>query len=258
MWAVVLVLLILVFGIIAVGVGVGLSRGNGAKSAANAQDGGTGDVNNDTPGANGSNIDNGPLFPAGTFRIMTNLRNVTTSCTNVSATWNCAPGAAQTFWEAGINSSAITVVWKVRQENLTEGSEGNGFRITSVDDPFALRFSNVPLTLREIGTENEHWGFEAQVRKKVRPFVDVSGRNAAVECIYDSVNLEARLFTKRQPDDGLSGGTDAWPGAVETAESSEIEGQCAEISNGERGQEIDVGVGPAECVCAYSNLDPDE
>ncbi|KPI42870.1 uncharacterized protein AB675_2077 [Cyphellophora attinorum] len=254
MWAVILVVLVLVFGVTAVGVGVGLSSRNGGhgKGGSNA---GFDDLNNggDQGAGNGGNQ---AQFPAGVFKIMTNLANVTTSCTNVSATWNCAPGAGQTFWDAGANSSAVTVVWKIRQANLTEGLEGNGFVVTSADDPFALRFRNVSITLRETGGENEHWGFETRVRKRVRPSVDITGRNVAVECDYNSVTLRARLFTRRQSDAGLAGGEGAWPGAVETEESSEIEGSCAEVRNGVRSDDVDVGVGPGQCSCAYRNFDP--
>lgn len=252
MWAVVLLVLILIFGIIAVGVGVGLGQANNNDNANLGSNGG-GVVNEDPPP-----IENQPVFPAGAFRISTNLRNVTTSCSNVSASWNCAPGAAQTYWEAGVNSSAITVLWKVNQNNLTEGAEGNGFAISSAGDPFALRFSNASLTLREAGGENEHWGFETRVKKRVRPWVDISGRNAAVECDYDNVELSARLFTRRQPAEGLGGGDDAWPGAVEVEERSEIEGSCAEVRNGVLGQRVAVGTGPAECLCSYSNQQFDE
>ena len=249
MWAVVLLLLFLVFGVIAVGLGVGLGMNGGNGQAA----GQSGVAGNGSPGQGtnpgGNNNGGQSQFPAGIFKIMTNLRNVTTGCTNVSATWNCAPGAGQTFWEAGVNSSAITVVWKIRR------TDEGGFTVSSADDPFALRFSNASLTLREAGTESEHWGFEAQVKKRVRPFKDVSDRNAAVECEYDRVTLRARLFDRLQPDVDLSEAGDAWPGAVETEEVSEIEGSCAEVRNGVLGQQISVGVGPGECVCGYSTLD---
>lgn len=259
LWAAVLILLVITFGVIAVGVGVGVGLGGDRDgNVANGRaDNDNAPAGNMTSGTAGGDPNQPPrmLFPVGTFAIMTTLRNVSTACSNISATWSCASGAGQTFWEGINNSSVTTVIWTVTQNNATGDADDDGFRISSSNDPFALRFSGAPLTLREVGGRNEHWEFVSRVRKRVRPAVDVSGRNVAVECDYDSVDLTGRLFTQRPSDPALGGGTSAWPGAVDVEEISTIQGSCAEVQNGVRGRQIPVTRGGGECHCMYSGAE---
>jgi hypothetical protein len=253
LWLVVAVIAFLVMATLAIGLGIGLSRNNngrGGQGQGNDAQGGN------SNGAGDGNIDTlTPVFPAGTYSITTNLFNISTACTNLSSIWTCAPG--QTLRSGGLNASQVGLSWVVTQNNIT-GNDGDnsGFSISSVTNPFALQFNNTPLTLREAGTENEHWGFEARVSKRVRPNEDVAGNNVAVECDYTQAQLTGRLFTRRQPDAAFVDGPGSWPGAVEAEESSEIEGECFETRNGVRGARVDVGVGPGVCTCTYGDSDP--
>lgn len=259
LWLAVLVIAFVAMVVLAIGLGVGLSQNNGDNDDQGQANGnGANNAGGNGGGAGNGTVDNGTLaLPAGVFSITTNLLNVSTACTNISETWSCAPG--QTFQQGGVNASQVGLVWTVSQNNLTEESDGdedNGFSISSLDNPFSLQFNNTPLTLREQGTENEHWGFEVRVKKRVKPRGDITGNNVAVECDYSQAQLAGRLFTRRQPDSVFEDGEGGWPGAVEVDESSEIEGECFEIRNGVRGDRVNVGVGPGECLCSYGDSDP--
>ena len=253
LWAALLTVVVLALVLLAVGLGVGLSRnrGTGDGDGNNAADDGDAAGNgNGVAGEGGGDVQ--PVFPAGTFDITTNLMNVSTACSNVSAAWNCAPGP--TLVQGGVNASQIEMVWTITQNNVTQGAESDdGFSISSGGNPFSIRFDDAALTLREQGTENEHWGFEALVSKRVKPDVDITGRNVAVECDYDQVELAGRLFTRRQADEALADGEGSWPGAVEVDQRSSAEGACFEVSNGVRGPQVAVSAGSADCTCAYGD-----
>lgn len=254
MWFATIVIGFVIMAILAIGLGIGLTRNDGGGDDNNSQSGAAG--GNDGTGAGEGDVDNPTAsFPAGVFSITTNLFNLSSACTNVSETWECAPGS--TVQQGGLNASQFGLVWTVSQNNVTDEARGDdGFSISSVTNPFSLQFDNTPLTLREEGSENEHWGFQVQANKRVRPQNDLTGTNVAVECDYRRAELTGRLFTRRQPDPAFADSGGSWPGAVEVVESSEIEGECFEIRNGVRGARVDVGVGPSTCSCIYGDSEP--
>jgi hypothetical protein len=255
LWALMLMIAIVVMATLAIGLGVGLTRNDGNDN--NSRGAGNGSGNDPKQGGSATGGNEGELqpgSPAGRFIITTNLLNTSTACTNVSQTWNCAPGPALN--QAGINASSLSVVWTVTQENVTSpAADDDGFTISSVDEPFGLQFDDIALILRENGTTDEHWGFEATVRKRVRPVGDITGRNVAVECEFDAVTLSGRLFTKRQPDNGRAGPLGSWPGAVDIEESTRDAGQCFEVRNGVRGDRVDIRPGDGSCECSYADFD---
>jgi hypothetical protein len=246
---------IVVMATLAIGLGVGLTRnGNNDNNGREAVNNAGNDPNGGGAGVGGNEGGIQPEFPAGRFTIVTNLLGIRTSCTNVSQTWNCAPG--QTLDEGAVNASSLSVVWTVTQNNVTNSAAvDDGFAISSVDDPFALQFEDVALTLRQIGAADEHWGFDATVTKRIRPVGDITGRNVAVECEYDAVTLSGRLFTTRQPDSGRAGPLGSWPGAVEVEESTRDAGQCFEVRNGVRGNRVETVSEEGACECSYADFD---
>lgn len=254
LWLILLVIAFVAMAVIAIGLGVGLSRNNGNNDGQGQGQGNGADNGGNDGAGEGAGNNTEPVLPAGVFIITTNLLNISTACTNISETWSCAPG--QTFQQAGVNASQESLTWMVSQNNLTDDNDDDGFSISNIDNPFGLQFNNTPLTLREQGTENEHWGFEVRVSKRAKPNRDITGRNIAVECEYSQAQLAGRLFTRRQADSVFQDGEGSWPGAVEAEESSEIEGECFEVRNGVRGDRIDVGVGPGECSCSYGDSEP--
>ncbi|KAM0806381.1 hypothetical protein BDR22DRAFT_27731 [Usnea florida] len=260
-------IVILLVVALAVGLAVGLRKksnnnGNAATPAAPSS----------TPSPNV-----GP-FPIGSYTFTTFLDTVSSNCTSNSTSWSCEPSV--TYANSPTNSQAI-FNWII-SSNSADSNSASDLLISSTDNPFAINFSNVSLTLRDNGTSNERYTFSTTVIKQTFPKLNV-------RCDYNDTLFTADLYTskpKSYPNNSTSSAsttssavtaaaTDAsagapaggnfasWDFAVDATQS--IGGgvdvpSCFQYKNGQLGDPDTAGytVQPSTdfCSCAYKNYDP--
>ncbi|MCJ1236334.1 hypothetical protein MMC14_004315 [Varicellaria rhodocarpa] len=212
-------------------------------------------------------------FPAGSYAITTFLDIVSTNCTSNPATWRCYP---YTTYSSSHSGALATFNWVISPSNA-DGASNDTFTVSASHDPFAIDFSNAPLSLVDAGTSQERYTFSIQRQKTVFPTTAITTDNAAASCDYNNTQLQASLYT-RMPNtynassqsssttqtlstsNSSTGGFQAWPFAADVTQS--IGGganvpACYESNNGDR---ITNGLEPQPstdmCTCEYKNFNP--
>ena len=209
---------------------------------------------------------NGP-FPAGSYTFMTFLDAITTDCTSKPINWDC--GSPSTYHESPSAASAI-YQWII---NGSSSDSTSTFSISSTDNPFAINFANVPLTLVDEHLQTERYTFVTKTNK-------VSLPSLGVRCYYNDVIFEGSLYTQRPksyfgpstgtttaetPDatNSSSSAFENWKFAVDVKQS--IGGgpnvpECYHVDNGVKGakitDEITSETADDQCSCLYKNYDP--
>ena len=203
--------------------------------------------------------------------LQTILDTVSTNCTSNSASWTCDPSVT---YATSPTDSMATFNWII---SASGPSSSPNFTISSSGDPFAIGFSNAPLSLLDPGSANERYSFTTNVQKVVFPTL-------SVKCYYNSTQFTADLYTKRQksyPPSSAGGSATSsattptatgsgtgdtfvnWNFAVDATQS--VEGgvdvpDCYNTNNGQVISKVTTGYTPkpAEdfCSCVYKNYDP--
>ncbi|MCJ1404319.1 hypothetical protein MMC11_007544 [Xylographa trunciseda] len=249
----VLLVLVVIAVIIALAVGltIGLRKSNSTSAVPFSS----------TPTSSPSSDPSGP-FPIGSYSLNTFLDSVSTNCTSNSATWRCYPYAT---YADSPSLALATFNW------IISPSE-NGLTISSTDNPFAINFADVPLTMTDNGTENERYFFSVPNNKVVIPSTSITTDNSMASCQYNNTQLQASLFTHTAssypPNSSVSTGSSTvdsfrpWPFAVQVSQS--IGGgvdvpACFEVTNGTLGAPVTNGLvaQPSQdfCSCVYKNYD---
>ncbi|MCJ1322719.1 hypothetical protein MMC15_008069 [Xylographa vitiligo] len=201
-------------------------------------------------------------FPIGSYSLNTFLDSVSTNCTSNSATWRCYPYAT---YADSPSLAVATFNW------IIEASR-NGLTISSTDNPFAINFADVSLTVADKGTENERYIFSVPNNKVVIPSASITTDNSMASCQFNDTQLQASLFTKipsSYPSNSsvsnagnVSGGFQSWPFAIQVSQI--ISGginipACFEVKNGNIGAPITNGIDIKSsrdiCSCVYKNYD---
>lgn len=191
-------------------------------------------------------------FPLGTYSFTTFLDTVTTECTSNEATWNCYPD--NTIYNKNKKKASTTFNW------IITGSEGE-YKIQSGDNPLALDFDDVDLTLVSKGQDSERYHFQFTMDKTVIPSTSITDDDSSAVCYFNSTTFTGYLYTKMEkdyPTDDES--TSAWPYAVRAEQSiggGEDVPTCYKTVDGQATKQITDGIeaGGAStlCSCLYRN-----
>ncbi|MCJ1439338.1 hypothetical protein MMC27_008730 [Xylographa pallens] len=251
-----LLLLVLIVIVIIVALAVGLTiglrnRSNGSSSVPPSSN----------PTSSPTSDPTGP-FPIGSFSLNTCLDSISTNCTSTSATWRCYPYAT---YADSPSLALATFNW------IIAGSE-NSLTISSTDNPFAINFADVPLTVADKGTANERYLFSVPNNKVVIPSASITTDNSMATCQFNNTQLQASLFTRipssypsnssASSTGNITGGFQPWPFAIQVSQS--INGgvdvpACFEVINGNLGEPITNGLSAKSsqdfCSCVYKNYD---
>ncbi|KAI9805872.1 MAG: hypothetical protein M1825_000486 [Sarcosagium campestre] len=282
-----LLISIVVIGIIvglAVGLTVGLKKKNSDASAADPAAAAT----SDAPAPPGP-------FPEGAFALPTFLDSISTNCTTNPSTWQCFPGA--TIAESSASEAATTFDWIIKRADTPssriraraaddDGDEKedlptDGLTISSSDNPFALTFKDVPLTLLDKGEPSERYTFQISMDKTVYPDASLDGATQPV-CYYNGTTFQAQLFTRQEktfPSANDTSKTDSsttsiagaaslkfkpWPYAIRVeqlvAGGANVPA-CYKTINGQDGgrvsDELENTAPGSSCSCLYRNFGQD-
>ncbi|KAL9103599.1 MAG: hypothetical protein Q9163_001363 [Psora crenata] len=144
-----------------------------------------------TPGPSPSTspLSQGAPFPAGSYTFTTFLRNISTNCTSNSAFWKCDPYV--TYGSDPINSRA-QFHWIITAANTTPTASSD-FKISSTNNPFAIKFMDISLVLMHKGTDMERYSFKTQAQKIVYPTGSL-----ATKCFYNLTQFIGNLYTKKR------------------------------------------------------------
>ncbi|KAI9806476.1 MAG: hypothetical protein M1833_003663 [Piccolia ochrophora] len=218
-------------------------------------------------------------FPEGSYALTTFLDTVNTECTTKPNTWLCVPYST---YSDSPTQSAATFNWIITAASSpTHSKRSSDFSISSSDNPFALTFRDVPLTLLDQGRDSERYAFQISMDKVVYPNPPLS-KSGQSSCYYNGTTLQAQLFTKQNktypspskasqvPTGGaVTGGSDAefqpWPFAVRVEQV--VSGganvpACFKTTDGIVGERIagdfdNAGPG-SSCSCLYKNWTEDD
>ena len=213
-----------------------------------------------SPQSGGSNppvATNGPSknLPVGSWSVVTFLNTVYTNCTSDPATWTCFP---YTIYANNPVQAEATFNWII-----STGSNPSTYVISSTNNPFAIEFQNIPMTIKDAGTPSEHYWFQITMDKQVSPSQAITADNSAATCFFNGTTFTGYLYTKLAsgyPPGGQStGGTySQWPFAAraeQTMSGGEGVPNCYETNNGNLGQQIPVNATAFGdlCDCLYMN-----
>ncbi|MCJ1339284.1 hypothetical protein MMC09_004573 [Bachmanniomyces sp. S44760] len=219
-------------------------------------------------------------FPVGTYALDTFLDTVSTNCTSNPDTWRCYP---YTTYSSSPSLAMATFNWIITPANASGPSTDN-FTISSTNNPFAIYFSNLSMTLLDANTSTERYTFSFSSDKTVVPSAAITTDNSQSSCNFNSTIFSASLYTRQRniypansttsasstssigpstPTSTSAGSIQPWPFAVEVSQS--IGGganvpQCFKVVNGNAGDRITDGLAPRSsqdiCNCVYKNYDP--
>ncbi|KAK4555749.1 hypothetical protein LTR86_006969 [Recurvomyces mirabilis] len=271
--AVVAAVVLLVVGL-AVGLGVGLTAGRKHPNSSSADQAG--------PSGATSPDNRTQVFPLGEYSLLTNLREVNTSCTSNPATWRCYPYTVFNLADSSTNtSSAATFNWIITNTSSTyatntssstpsEGIPAN-LTISSTNNPFSIIFTNQSLTYISLAsnTSSPRLTFNFTQSKSVIPSTSITSNGATAECFFNSTVFTGTLYLdaprtypygQEAQRDSSIGGFEQWPYAVEILQASPG-GQdvpaCYQMINGGVGDRIlTAGTAMSEesrCLCDYRN-----
>lgn len=274
-WGRVAIIGLVILGIIglAVGLGVGLTVGR-KKHTSDEQSA----SNNATTSTDTSEIIR--HFPLGQYSFLTNLRSQQTNCTSNPATWRCYP---YTVFDPSnpstSTSSQATFDWIIKNTSYTYATNATvtstpltgtpaNLTISSTDNPFALNFPEQSLTYHSAAsnTTSTRLTFFFTLPKTVVPFTTITTDNAAAQCFFNNTVFSGTIYLSAPrgslPTSTMASSGEAWPYAVEIAQSSEAGSDvpdCYEVQDGKLGQRVEEGVealaeGSGECICEYANF----
>lgn len=222
------------------------SNNNGGNSSSS---GGSGIVGG--PGNPATNL----TFPAGSYRFDTYLNTVSTDCVNNSATWLCYPYST---YAQNPSASAATFEWIIYPINNT-----SNYTISSTDNYFSIVFSNLSLSLRNPGANDEHYFFQTMTQKLTKPTAQLGSQNVASTCYFNQTTFQGHLYTKMPKSypssstntTSSSGAFIPWPYAVKV---EQVAGAGAETPTclGPSGQvlgDFSESDGTKLCDCLYLN-----
>ncbi len=209
--------------------------------------------------ATSSSNTTGP-FPAGSYTLTTFLDTVKTDCSSQAQDWSCFP--YHTYAESASQATA-NFTWVITKL-------GDGFSVSSANNPWSINFGETPMTLVDEGTDDERYQFNTSLNKITVPSIGVN-------CFFNDTNLEGTLYTKKAPtylSSSLAGKATVnssnvessddfgpWPYAVDIRQS--ISGdqnvpQCFRIQANKKGDRITDGITPqpaeSVCSCEYKNF----
>ncbi|KAM0592892.1 hypothetical protein ACHAP6_001440 [Verticillium nonalfalfae] len=197
-------------------------------------------------------------YPAGSFSFQTALTTSSSDCTSDPATWRCPPF---TTHAEDPSAAGATFFWTITAPDA--GADRPDYTVSSAENPFAPRFRNVTMMLRDGNTVNERLEFEIEMDRDVVP-----GNHTATgaTCSYDTIFRGVVWTDKVKGGDrkrtSMADAGDAaedadwreWPGEVEIQQVSKKGPSCREGS----GTVIPVAAGAGQCTCRYANYDLDE
>ncbi|KAG8533851.1 uncharacterized protein KY384_001592 [Bacidia gigantensis] len=194
-------------------------------------------------------------FPAGSYTFTTYLTLAASNCTGESTAWTCQP--SMTYSSTSPSSQAAS---KAQFNWIIASTAPNTFTISSTQNPFAIDFKDVPLSILDTGLATERYTFRTTVPKTVFPSASFS-----TQCFYNSTLFSGNLYTKKPPDTppAAGGSTDMafpdWKFAVDAAQSvGGGEGVPDCYNGGQRVTQGDLaeqkGAGDF-CSCGYKNYD---
>ena len=208
-------------------------------------------------------------FPLGVYSFETFLAKVTTNCASKSSDWQCAP--YHTYAESP-SEAMLTFQWIITDPN----NDTSNLTISAPNNPFAIDFTNRPLTLVDAGQDMERYTFNTSFDKVVVTTLPVY-------CFFNNTLLEASLYTKRPksyPPKDSDTNTPAATATPSAPTSSPVPyagwgyaldikhshgggptvPECYKMDNGVRGERVIDGRTPKTpkdmCSCIYRNHDP--
>ncbi|MCJ1479526.1 hypothetical protein MMC13_008212 [Lambiella insularis] len=210
-------------------------------------------------------------FPIGSYSLVTFLDSVSVNCSSNPATWRCYPYVT---YAQSPSFATATFNW------IISGTQDN-YTISSSNDPFAINFADIPLTMADEGAANERYTFTTSINKVVVPSSAITSDNSMANCEYNNTVFAAALFT-RMPNsypsnlsatfsatsvatngNSSSDGFEPWPYAVSVSQI--IAGgtgvpACYEVQNGVLDALLPNATQPRSsgevCSCIYKNYDP--
>ena len=198
-------------------------------------------------------------FPAGSYSFETFLNVLSSNCTSNPSTWRCYP--YETYNQSTTGADTI-FNWII----TPTADNSSNYLISTSNNPFALDFANVTLTLVDVGLNTEAYTFSTNMQKIVMPTAPLTADGAATDCFYNGTIFSGRLYTKmgktypfgNMTSPSGSNAYQPWPYAVEaqqqTAGGSGVP-DCYEMFNGNPGNHIDVPTvsSSQDCLCQYQN-----
>ncbi|CAG8981823.1 hypothetical protein HYALB_00013988 [Hymenoscyphus albidus] len=198
-------------------------------------------------------------FPAESYSINTYLSSVTTNCTSNPETWRCYPYT--TYSQSKIDSAA-TFDWVISADSQTPSH----YLISSTPNYFSIMFTNISLSLKSSGSQDEHLFFETNIQKSTTPATPLASENIAANCNFSNAILQGYLYTKMTKTYPTSkentsatnigsGAFSGWPYAVrfqEVARSGRQIPTCLD-ANGKSSGNFSIQGEGKECACSYLN-----
>ncbi|KAL8924288.1 MAG: hypothetical protein Q9208_004069 [Pyrenodesmia sp. 3 TL-2023] len=199
-------------------------------------------------------------FPAGSYTLITFLDTVRTDCSSRAEDWSCFP--YHTYAESASQATA-NFTWVIT-------NSGDGFSVSSTNNPWSINFGETPLTIMDEGSDNERYQFKTSLDKITVPSIGVN-------CFFNDTNLEGTLYTKKAPTYLSSRPADAtavdgssmessddfkpWPYAVDIRQTIGGDAnvpECFRIQANRKGDRITDGITPrpasSVCSCEYKNF----
>jgi hypothetical protein len=195
------------------------------------------------------------------------LTNVSTSCTNDSATFRCYPFSP--YSPLSPDTAAATFDWIITP--VTSYS----YTISSSDNPFAPQFANITLAMRDLNRYTERFDFNFTMAKPVVPSTVLPGTPASdgqgggvTTCWFNETVMSATIWTRMRadypknlttvPDPRNASNTFApWPYRVEVRQVQQAGPgvpNCRD-SNGRPFGNFAVAGDGGDCGCYYANFD---
>jgi hypothetical protein len=159
------------------------------------------------------------------------------------------------------SDASASFFWTIAPSDPQAGQ--HGYVVSSAENPFAPRFSNATMTLRDGNTPDERYEFEVAMNRTVATEAGqgLSGFAPGVSCVFSSI-LRGVVWTDRVgggmrnktivPSEGQDAG-DVWPGEIEITQSSTEGPSCTDAD----GAAVRAAAGSGECLCRYANYDLD-
>ena len=220
-------------------------------------------------------------FPAGAYAVSTYLTTAVTDCTTQASTWRCFPYSL--YSPSTANAALVTFNWLINATDTSptstsapgQSSSPPSYTISSSDNPFAITFNNVSLTLVDAGRPSERYTFALPLDKYVVPNAPITGDNTAAACWYNATRFEANLFTRMSagandtasasgsapPAPTPTNGWQAWPYAVNVTQriaGGDNVPNCYQLTNGVLGRPVTQGLAPKSasniCECGWKNF----
>ena len=184
------------------------------------------------------------------------------NCTANPATWRCYP---YTTFSLSSNQSRGVFNWII-----TSSGSPAGYQISSAENPFAIIFTNLSLTLLDTGLGNERYHFSFFYDQAIHPTSSITTDNSQALCYFNGTTFGADLYTRKNLDEDVRTSFDkdatntwqTWPHAVEvmqTISGGQNVPNCYESVDGNLGARITSGLDPRptqdQCECLWKNFD---